>query len=156
MPRIIGAPTVPSPISGEGPQVQYQEDFFAYSTEITTVPASGSQVANLQIEADSYFKWIKGTFYAFINGGDADTTNATRFLPAVTVQVTDSGSGRDLYNVPIFVQSAFGTGEEPFIQPIARIFLPRSSIQFTFNNLDAGDDWDIQLSLVGVKGFKSN
>jgi hypothetical protein len=57
---------------------------------------------------------------------------------------------------PIFIASAFGDGRLPFIQPIPRIFLPRSNIALDFNNLSAVDDWDIQLSLIGVKGFRGS
>jgi type II secretory pathway component PulK len=53
---------MPTPITNNAPEVQYQEDFFAYSTQVITVTANASQSANIQIEADSYFKWIKGTF----------------------------------------------------------------------------------------------
>ena len=144
----------PAPISNQPPQVQYQEDYFIYGVDFPSIAANGSSDANIQIEADSYFKWIKGTFFAFITGQDPAETDSTRNVPPLRIQITDSGSGRQLYNIPINVNSGFGTGVLPFILPIPRIFLPRSNIAFTAQNDSSANSWELSLALIGVKGFE--
>jgi hypothetical protein len=143
-----------SEISDEAPEVQYTEDLFVYAVDFPLLAANGSVDANIQIEADSYFKWIKGTYFAYVDGTDPESTSATRPIPPVTIQITDSGSGRQLFNIPIFVSTIFGVGELPMINPLPRIFKPRSNISFSAQNLSAADDWRISLQLIGVKGFK--
>jgi len=147
---------VPTNVTNVAPETQYQEDLFVYAVDFPVTAASGSSEANIQIEADSYFKWIKGTFYAFQDGVDPETTDATRPIPPLKIQITDSGSGRQLFNIPVFVSTIFGEGDLPFINPIPRIFLPRSNISFSAQNQSAVDAWNLSLQLVGVKGFRSN
>lgn len=144
----------PSEITDEAPEVQYTEDLFVYAVDFPLLAANGSVDANIQIEADSYFKWIKGTYFAYQDGNDPDFTASNRDIPGVKIQITDSGSGRQLFNVPIFVSTIFGIGELPMINPLPRIFKPRSNISFSAQNLSSAVDWRISLDLIGVKGFK--
>ena len=146
----------PTPIKSNPPEVQYQEDFFTYAVDFPVIAADGSATANIQIEADSYFKWIKGTYFAFVDGVDPESTDANRPIPPVKIQITDSSSGRQLFNIPVFTSSIFGIGELPMIIPIPRIFAPRSNISFSAQNLSTADDWNLSLNLIGVKGFEAS
>ena len=140
---------------------QYEEDFFVYTTGTglatsfaPIAPSVNNATASIQIEADSYFKIIKGSFFAWVEGTDPESTDATRPIPPITLTITDAGSGRRLTNNPVPVSSYFGDGRLPFIWPIPRIFLPRSSITFSANNLSTTDTWNLTLDLIGVKGYK--
>lgn len=139
--------------------VQYAEDIFTYSTNFDAlqgIPPQGRATANIQIENDSYFKWIKATYSAWTNTVSVGRTRGTRIIPIALVEITDSGSGRRLQSSPIPVDSVFGTGEFPFILPLPRIFLPRSTITLEVTNLAAigQANLNLQLSLHGVKGFE--
>lgn len=145
--------------------IQYAEDVFTYSTSVDGVNSFGaispqnSANAQIQIEADSYFKWVKATFRAWtgsISDGSLSTTVGERPVPTALVEITDSGSGRKLQNTPIPIQSVFGTGSLPYIIPLPRVFLPRSTISFEVTNIAAAGSSDlfVVLELHGLKGFE--
>jgi hypothetical protein len=142
--------------------VQYAEDIFTYSTGVGDLgPVSPGDSAStvIQIEADSYFKWIKATYKAWTgaaNGANLLQTHANQVVPNALVEITDSGSGRKLQNTGVPVSSVFGDGEFPAIIPLPRIFLPRSTITFTVTHIgETGtDDLNFVFELHGLKGFE--
>lgn len=138
-----------SPPARQG--VQRIEDFFTYQVSFDALLSLTSQDGNIQIQADSDFKWISGTYYATI--ADAAFVQQTQPIPNVTIQITDSGSGRQLLSAPIPVPSLFGIGVLPFIMPIPRIFKARSNISFTVANFDAAVDYNLTVQLIGTKIF---
>lgn len=131
---------------------QFVEDYFVYSIDFTNLDAGQSDNGQIQIQADSDFKWVSAIYYITI--ADAVFTAETRPMPNITVQITDSGSGRQLFNQPVPVPSVFGQGVLPYMLPIPRIFKARSSIAFAIANFDAAqDDYNLRLALVGTKIF---
>lgn len=132
---------------------QFAEDYFIYQVEFAAANLTpGSQVdGNIQIQADSDFKWLRSTFYADIAG--AIFTFNTRPIPQVTVQIVDSGSGRQLVQIPVPVESMFGFGFLPYVLPIPRVFKARSNIQFTVANFSSASSYNLRLSLHGTKVF---
>ncbi len=134
------------------PQVQYVEDLFVYEQDFSSLAANGSATANVAVQADSDFKLMKMTYMADIAGGAV--TDDARIIPLVTVQITDTGSGRALFSTPIPIPNIFGTGEIPFILPVARIFKARSNITVAVANYSAGTTYNLRLSLIGTKVFK--
>lgn len=134
------------------PRVQFVEDFFVYAVSIDDLDVGESLQANIQIQADADFKWTKAVYYATI--ADAVFDSGTVPIPNATVQMVDTGSGRQLFNQAIPIPSIFGTGQLPFILPVPRIFKARSSINFTIANFDAAqDNYNIDLMLIGSKIF---
>lgn len=141
------------PIGTTRPQKrQSVEDLFSYTVFFDDLAASSTQNGNIQIQADSDFKWIKGQFFADIAG--APQTADSLVIPLVTVQITDSGSGRQLNNEPVPVSSLFGSGQLPYINPIPRIFKARSNIAFQVANFSAATTYDLRLVLTGTKVFE--
>lgn len=133
-------------------EAQYVEDYFVYSVNFADVDSGESADGNIQIQADSDFKWISGAYYCTI--ADAVFTAETRPMPNITVQITDSGSGRQLFSNPVPIPSVFGIGILPYMLPIPRIFKARSSIAFAVANFDAAqDNYNIRLALIGTKIF---
>ena len=151
----------PAPIYNQPPAEQYTEDLFTYSTgngqtgSFGTIAPGATATATIQIEADSYFKWVQSTFFAWVEGQDPEATDATRPIPPILVTITDSGSGRRLMNSPVPVASIYGDGRLPFMLPQERFFLPRSTITFAATNLSATDTWNLILDHSGAKGYKS-
>lgn len=131
--------------------VQYEEDFFIYTAFFPAIAPGDTQQQNIQVQADSHFKWIKATLQADIAA--AAYVNSAKPIPLAALQIVDSGSGRQLFLNALPVEQMFGSGELPFILPIPRIFRARSNIALTLNNFDAAVTYNIRLALIGTKMF---
>lgn len=135
----------------KAPAAQFIEDFTIYELDFLALAAGATANSAIQIQADSAFRWVKGTYYATIANA-AFTLSATP-VPSITLSVVDTGSGRQLFNNPVPVPSVFGRGELPFILPVSRIFKERSSIAVTVSNFDAAVTYNLRLSFIGTKIF---
>lgn len=147
-----------SPVAGVGSSpnaqpVQFWEDFAIYEIDSGSIANGVTVNANLSIQQDSAFKWMKAAYFADLAG--AAQTDSTRVIPLATIQITDAGSGRNLFSNPVPIPSVFGTGQLPLILPIPRRFKPFSQINFTFTNFSAATTYsNIRLSLIGTKIFR--
>lgn len=126
-----------------------RRDFYIYEAEALAIAPAGSANDIINIEADSDFILQKLTYEADIAA--ATQTDSTRVVPLVTVQLIDSGSGRQLMQNPIPIPSTFGTGQLPFILPNPRKFLRNSTIQVAFTNFSAATTYNIRLAFLGYK-----
>ena len=126
-----------------------RRDFYIYEAEALALAAGASANDIVAIEADSDFIMQKLTYQADIAA--ASYTDSTRPIPLVTIQLIDSGSGRQLMQNPIPVSSFMGNGELPFILPNPRKFLRNSTIQVAFTNFDAATAYNIRLAFIGYK-----
>lgn len=142
----------PSPVEPGSPKSQYQEDYFVYGVGPLSVAAGSTAQGSIQIQADSLFQWERAAYYADI--ANAAFLDSTRPIPNVSVQIVDSGSGRQLFQTPQPVASVFGTGELPFLLPTPRWFKPNSQIQIQLTNFDAAVTYNIRLSFIGSKIFQ--
>ena len=127
-------------------------DDYTYSTEPLTIAAGATVAASIQIEADSDFEILKRLVF-FTNETYADNISLFNAMP-VTVQLTDTGSGRNLFNQPVLLSNAFGTAQFPYILQQTKIFSARSVIGITVTNLSTEDIANLQLSFAGRKIFK--
>ena len=126
-----------------------RRDFYTYEAEALALASTGSANDIINIEADSDFILQKLTYQADIAA--AAFLDSTRPIPNVSIQLIDSGSGRQLMQNPIPIPSLFGTGELPFILPNPRKFLRNSTIQIAFTNFDAAATYNIRLAFIGYK-----
>ena len=125
-------------------------EFYTYAVSFVDL-ANGTDASDIiNIEADSYFKAQKLTYFADLSAGAAITESA-RVLPLVSILITDTGSGRQLSNTSIPIPALFGTGELPFILPTPKVFKPRSAVSFKVSNYSAGTTYDLYLNLHGCK-----
>lgn len=127
----------------------FNKDFFAYAFTSGTLASGASASNTVNIEADSNFILQKLTVFATIAG--AAVTESTEVLPLIRLQITDNGSGRNLFNQPIAVPTLFGSGQRPFILPIPRLFRSNSSINFTYTNYSVGTSYVLDFTMSGVK-----
>ena len=127
-----------------------RRDFFVYALELT-VTANSSTAGAIQIQADSSFELQKLSFFADI--ALADQTQSSRVLPLVTLQITDTGTGRFIFNSPVPIPAIMGDGQIPFILPTVKTFSPNSSVQITLANYSAATDYNVNLALIGSKVF---
>ncbi len=126
-----------------------RRDFYIYEAEALALVAGANANDIINIEADSDFILQKFAYEADIAA--AAYTFTTNPIPLITIQLIDSGSGRQLMQNPIPVNSFMGDGQLPFILPNPRKFLRNSTIQVAFNNFDAAVTYNIRLAFIGYK-----
>lgn len=132
--------------------VVLNKDHFIYVCNSGQLAPAGSSTQQIKIEADSQFTAVKLCYMADIAG--AAQTDSTKVIPLVRVQIQDSGSGRNLQDVAVPIDSLAGRGELPFVLPIPKIFSANSSIKVTFTNYSAGTTYtNVELAFIGFKTF---
>ncbi|MDE2019680.1 MAG: hypothetical protein KGJ13_05045 [Patescibacteria group bacterium] len=143
----------PGPLASQAvPKVQYVEDFFIYEIDASALAAGGVFNGNIQILADSDFRWTKFAGFADIAG--AAQTDSGRVIPLVTVNIVDTGSGRNLMSSAVPWGAYIGSGTLPFILPVPRIFKARTNIAVTMTNYSAATTYNLRLSFIGSKIFQ--
>lgn len=145
---------ISSPLPGpNAPSVQYVEDWFTYELDTAAALAAGGVFnGNINILADSDFKLIKLAGLADLAG--AAQTDNSRVLPLVSINMTDTGSGRQLMSAAVPWGAIVGSGQLPFILPVPRIFKARSNIAVVITNYSAATAYNLRLSLIGTKIFQ--
>lgn len=134
---------------------KYVQDFFVYELDFLAAAfmAGITLNSNVAIQADSDFKLLKLCFFADIAA--TIQTDSTRVIPIATVTVADQGSGRHLMSAAVPISSIFGTGQIPFIMPVPRIFTARSIIAVAVTNNTVATAYNLRLSFIGAKLFKT-
>lgn len=135
--------------------MEYQEtdllDWYVYNVFFDDIAPAAQQTANVAIEADANFILVKLSGFADI--AEAAQTYDTRVVPLVTLQITDTGSGRNLLNGDTAWSNIVGWGEIPYILPIRRKFKANSTIRVQATNFDAAVTYGLRLSFSGIKDF---
>lgn len=127
------------------------EDMYTYVLRVSNVLRGTSKSFSLSIEADAYFVLHKISYFVQPTG-TAPPTEATRQIGNIDIQITDTGSGRNLMSDSVDLSSIAGHEGLPFIPPARRVFKPSSSVQVIFNNYATGTDYDrIALYFHGIK-----
>ncbi len=140
---------------------KFTSDYYLYGVGPGTNGAIGNiasaATANTQItiQADSDFEWDYTTVYGEINGATASPLPDNIDIP-ISVLITDGGSGRQLFNQAIPVTTLAGLGREPYILPQKRIFMGKSTVNFSFLNFGAATVNNFFLTLHGRKIFSLN
>ena len=129
-----------------------RRDFYVYEAQATLLAVGASSNDVINIEADSDFILQKLAYQADLNSGDP-VTDSTRVIPNVSVQLIDTGSGRQLMQQPIPIPSFFGTGQLPFILPNPRLFMRNSTIQVAFTSFENASVPTIRLAFIGYKVY---
>jgi hypothetical protein len=149
--------------------LEKRRDFYIYEAAALGLAALANATDTIQIEADSNFILQKLTYHALGDDDGAEVvstlvtdpttfftgglTAQQRIIPAVALQIVDTGSGRQLMQNPIPISSFFGTGELPFILPNPRLFMRNSTIQVAFTSFDAVNAYNIRLAFIGYKVY---
>lgn len=143
----------PDPTFYVGGKEYVARDYYTYEEDFAQadLTAGTTLTGSIAIQADSDFIWQKGCYFADISG--AIQTMNTRVIPLVTVQLIDTGSGRNLFEAAAPIPSSFGIGELPFVLPIPRLFFARSVIQVQVNNFSNAQAYGLRLSFIGYKAY---
>jgi hypothetical protein len=132
---------------------QMLKDMYIYEANFIGLAFGATATVNMQIQADSNFRWEKATFQCFSAAAITNITHATRISPAATILITDTGSGRQMMSGAVPIPNLFGTGEIPFILQQPKIFTARATIAVTVTNFDTALNYNLYLSFIGTKLF---
>lgn len=130
---------------------QLRRDFFVYDIDFLAIAPGGTANGQIQIQADADFELQKLTHFSDIAA--AGETEGSRVLPLVTVQITDTGTGRQMFNAPVPIPAMFGDGRIPFILPTTKVFSRNASVSFVLSNYDVAHTYNVRLQLIGAKIF---
>lgn len=122
------------------------KEFFVYTASLSSLASNASNADQVQLEADSDFLINKLTF-AVYDAADGALVAA----PNLTVQITDSASGRTLFDEAQPIVSIAGTGELPFVPPVAKLIRAKSTMTVTFANRSSATLYNIALTFAGTK-----
>lgn len=136
----------------------YQLDPFTFVINILPATASATTTGRFTVQNDSAFGFTKTTYIVTDTSdaavanlqpfGSGGTTSLTPFL----VTLTDSGSGRALSDLGVPIESWFGTGQRPYVWPLAKVLDPNSTFEAAVQNL-SGTDRRVRLAFHGYKIF---
>lgn len=129
------------------------EDFYTYGIQFQNLNSGDTDTGFIQIEADSDFLIQKLAYFS--NFDDSQVTVFTQDVPLVTILIVDTGSGRQIMNIPIPIGALFGDGRLPYILPTPKLFTKNSRINVTLFNFGAEDYEDIWINFEGKKIFTS-
>jgi hypothetical protein len=136
------------------PGAKYIEDWYIYLASTTNLAAGATIPVNVNVQADADFKLIKIAQFSNNHASITNQIESTRVLPLVTVQITDTGSGRNLFSAAVPLPAIAGDGGVPFILPITRIFKASATITVTFTSYDSAIAYDLNVALIGTKLFR--
>jgi hypothetical protein len=127
-------------------QGRYKEQF-NYGIDFLPAVLSTTTFGNISIQADSDFIIVAAV------GVVTDTTNLTvlSFVPQL-VQLTDGGSGRNLFSLPQHYHNVFGTADEPAYWPQPKVLDRGSTFTVAIQNLEATSR-NTRLAFLGFKVY---
>jgi len=135
-----------------GLEQNYKESF-TYNAIFAAIGAGVTQSVTVQIQNDSYFV-ITQQAAEIWDSATGNTTNTSPRLAPMTVQITDSSSGKNLMDQPTPLGNIFGTGEQPHVSLYrAKLFLPGGQITVTLANGMATSQ-RVRISFEGFKVYR--
>lgn len=131
---------------------------FWYRINFDSVAASGRETGSFLVQNDSAFA-LTHTSFVFTTTADAGVAQpfgtgaaATDFVPFL-VLLTTTGSGRQLMDGQVPIDSLFGTGTRPYYWPTPLFLDPASTFSADVQNLDTANARRLRLVFAGYKVF---
>lgn len=127
-------------------------DIFWYGAGVSGLSAAApTATALINIDADADFYCIGLSYQADVAA--AALTESTNIIPLVTLQITDTSSGKALMNTPVPMGAFMGDGKRPYRFPRPRIFAANGTVQLNFVNFAAATTYNLRLTLHGYKVY---
>lgn len=137
-------------VNGQVVQVPVTRDWFAYTFNVSSIANGATSTATINIQADANFICEKVSCFADISG-EVQTVES-QVVPLVTVMLTDSGSGRSLFNAALPIASICGPNLAGENLPFGRCFSANSNISAVFTNYSNATTYaNLYLTLHGYK-----
>lgn len=126
------------------------KDFFSYTADFLPLTANLTQTQPISIQSDSDFVIVAG---AAVVTDTANTTFLT-FVPEL-VQLTDQGSGRNLFSSATHFHNVFGTAENPAYWTQPKVLDRGSTFAVQLQNLEAVNR-NVRVAFLGFKVFDAS
>lgn len=142
------------PPPGLNPQTHVRDlkSFYSYSLIFDSIASGATATDSFNIEANSDFIWTKATYFATAVP-IVSTTNATRVVPNITIELIDTGSAYQLFAEPQPIANVFGTGRVPFLVQPAYRFAKNATLRGVIVNFDSAATYSLRLSFVGYRNY---
>ena len=127
---------------------QYARSYFAYHVDFASIAPGASLTQNVVIQSDSHFLVHALTFTCF----DL-TTHGQITAPDSTIQITDTGSGTNLYDGAVELLNVVGTAQLPAILVPPRLFAPAANISVQITNVVSTNAQKYEIVFLGEKIF---
>jgi hypothetical protein len=128
-----------------------QNVFFSYIIPFTGLISGGTAQNSLTLAKDVDF--IVTKLSQFSDVAAAGQTASTRILPLVKLQITDTSNNIPLFNDFTPIPALFGDGSIPYILPTPYVFPYNGSVNFSMQNYDATQTYNVYLILSGYKVY---
>lgn len=128
------------------------QEFFVYTASFGSIAANGNGTVQINIESDSQFV-VQKLAYFVTDAAGTTQTNDSRILPNLTIQITDTGSGRNLQNEALPVTSICGEGDLPHILSTPKTFKANSIITTVLTNFGSDNLDNVFINFIGKKVF---
>jgi hypothetical protein len=140
-----------------------KKSFFIYEQDFA-VPQAGSarpslganatDTGNIQIQADSHFLAVCGVvLITSIDNITVLNSPSNANASGILALITDVGSGAPLSQVPVPLESMFGTGILPAVWPLPKLFYASGTIAVQLTNL-LGTARNVRLSFWGIRIYE--
>lgn len=129
------------------------KDYYWYAPDPFAIQSTDPVInQTINISDDGDFYWTATSYQISIAG--ALLTEATNIIPLITINIVDTGSQRNLMNIPVPLAAIAGDGKRPYRLPKPRIFTRNSTIQLKFVPfLVAGTIYTVQFVMHGYKNY---
>jgi len=125
-------------------------EFYTQTFRVPSLAAAATSTVISNIDQSAYFVWCKTTYSATI--ANAAQTDSSRVVPLVTVQLTDSGSQRQLFDAPQPIPNIAGFAGIPQLLEQPYLFKPNSNVSGSFTSFDAAATYaNLYLTLIGYR-----
>jgi hypothetical protein len=126
--------------------------FYCYESDnVANLAAAAAVNLTFNIAGDSDFFWTK--FCAFALVGGVATTRTADQLPAATLLVVNTTTGRQYSSSAVPLPNMAGNAQFPFILPQITLWEKKSTIQLQLTNVGNATYSAIYLSFLGIKAF---
>lgn len=129
-----------------------EKRFFIYSQNFVPINAGQTLVGNIQIQDDSHFLAVAGVALVTDAATDGTVINSPSNANASgkLVLVTDVATGVPLSQVPVPLESLFGTAQLPAVWPMPRLFRKGGTIATQVASASAANH-NVRISYWGIR-----
>jgi hypothetical protein len=131
------------------------EEYFIYKIDFAGAPIgplTRKQIGFIQLENDADFLLQKLAYFIDIVPLFGQTFGSQPY-PLIKVLIIDTGSGRQLSNIPIPITTYFGDGRLPYILPTPKLYTKATRIRIEIENFGVQAYSLFNLELQGKKIF---
>lgn len=127
---------------------QFARSYFDYHVSFAAIASGANATSSVTIQSDSHFLLHSLVFVCFDN-----TTNGNIAIPDTSIQITDTGSGTNLFDGPVRITNVAGTAQLPALLLPPRLFAPASTVSVQLTNNVSTNAQRYEVVFVGEKIF---